>query len=51
MLPAARVEAILADLVARGLLEIRKQGGKTEAARGARRNLYFVTEKYKPDSE
>ena len=51
MLPSSRVESILADLVSRDLLEIRKQGGKTEAARGARRALYFLTEKYKPGSE
>src|SRR5262245_24789369 len=51
MLPPSRVEPILADLLNRGLIETRKQGGKTEAARGARRALYFVTEKYKPDSE
>lgn len=40
------VERLLAELVARGVLETRKQGGKTECARGARRDLYFVSEKY-----
>src|SRR5215475_9870481 len=42
MIPPSRLEIILADLVSRGLLEIRKQGGKTEGARGARRPLYFA---------
>jgi hypothetical protein len=42
---------ILADLVDRGILEIRRQGGKTDHARGARRPLYFVTEKYQSKSE
>jgi len=39
------------DLVERGVLELRRQGGKTESARGARRPLYFITEKYQPRSE
>src|SRR5262245_1381619 len=38
------VGALLEDLLDRGVLEIRKQGGKTDAARGARRDLYFVSE-------
>src|SRR5262245_50323941 len=46
MISQKRLDPILADLLARGLIETRRQGGKTEAARGARRNLYFVTEKY-----
>jgi hypothetical protein len=37
---------VLADLVERDILEIRRQGGKTEQARGARRPLYFVSPKY-----
>jgi hypothetical protein len=45
------VERLLADLVDRGILEIRKQGGKTAVARGARRDLYFVSEKYQSKSE
>ena len=48
MLSQARLASILEDLVARGILEIRKQGGKTEGARGTRRNLYFVDDKYHP---
>lgn len=43
---AETVSRLLEDLVERGVLEIRRQGGKTDAARGARRPLYFVTEKY-----
>jgi len=43
---AETVAELLADLVDRGVLEIRRQGGKTDQARGARRPLYFVTEKY-----
>jgi hypothetical protein len=45
------VERLLADLVARDVLEIRKQGGKTDQARGARRDLYFVSEKYQSRTE
>jgi DNA-binding MarR family transcriptional regulator len=46
MIPPSRLATMLADLVDRGVLETRRQGGKTEAARGARRPLYFITEKY-----
>jgi DNA-binding MarR family transcriptional regulator len=46
MLAPSRLAPILADLVERGLVETRRQGGKTEQARGARRLLYFITEKY-----
>jgi len=46
MLPPARLNAILSDLLDRGFIETRRQGGKTEAARGARRPLYFLTAKY-----
>lgn len=42
----AAVMRLLADLVDRGVLETRKQGGKTDQARGARRDLYFISEKY-----
>jgi len=45
------IERMLSDLVERDILEIRKQGGKTDQARGARRDLYFVTEKYQSKSE
>jgi hypothetical protein len=45
------VERLLADLVERGVIEIRRQGGKTDAARGARRPLYFLTEKYQSKAE
>src|SRR5262245_28326528 len=47
----AAVERLLDDLVERGVLEARKQGGKTDSARGARRDLYFVSEKYQSKSE
>src|SRR5262245_36447882 len=39
---AGTVENLLAELVERGVLEIRPQGGKTEKARGARRPLYVL---------
>jgi hypothetical protein len=45
------VERLLADLVDRDVLEIRRQGGKTDAARGARRPLYFISEKYQSKTE
>lgn len=48
---AKTLAAILDDLVERGVLEIRAQGGKTERARGARRPLYFVSEKYQAKSD
>jgi hypothetical protein len=41
-----KLSRILADLVSRDVLEIRRQGGKTDLARGARRPLYFVSEDY-----
>ena len=40
------VERILEDLIERGIVEMRRQGGKTEQARGARRPLYFIAKKY-----
>lgn len=46
-----RTEAVLADLVERGILEIRRKGGKTEQARGAVTKLYFVSSKYQPHSK
>jgi hypothetical protein len=46
MFSPSRLAPILADLVDRGVLEIRRQGGKTEQSRGARRPLYFINEKY-----
>lgn len=49
MIGEKKLERLLADLCERGILEPRKQGGKTEAARGARRTLYFVSEKYQAD--
>src|SRR5262245_39814029 len=48
---AETVNHLLDDLVERGVLEIRPQGGKTDKARGARRPLYFVGEKYQSKSE
>jgi hypothetical protein len=51
MIAMKRLNRILADLVDRDILEIRRQGGKTDHARGARRPLYFVTEKYQSRSE
>ena len=51
MLAPSRLAPILDDLVSRGVLELRRQGGKTESARGARRPLYFVSEKYQSKSE
>ena len=47
MLPERRVTAIVADLVDRGFVERRKKGGKTERARGAVIDLYFVAEEEK----
>lgn len=35
---------VLDDLVARGVLEVRKRGGKTQSAAGAAIELYFVVE-------
>jgi len=46
LLHEQRVRQLLADLVERGILEIRKKGGKTAVARGAVIDLYFVVEKY-----
>ena len=51
MMPLSRLDPILEDLVERGILEIRRQGGKTDQARGARCPLYFVNEKYQSRSE
>lgn len=51
MLAPSRLKPMLDDLVDRGVLEIRRQGGKTEAARGARRPLYFINEKYQSKLE
>jgi predicted transcriptional regulator len=51
MISARKLGRLLADLVDRGVLEMRRQGGKTDQARGARRPLYFVTEKYQSRSE
>jgi hypothetical protein len=48
---AETVAELLDDLVDRSVLEVRRQGGKTDAARGARRPLYFVSEKYQSRSE
>jgi hypothetical protein len=48
---AEAVAELLDDLVDRGVLEIRRQGGKTDAARGARRPLYFVAPKFESNSE
>ena len=45
LLPAKKVEAMLADLIERGLVERRPKGGKTEQARGAKIMLYFVIER------
>jgi len=45
-IPKKKLGRILADLVRRDVLEIRRQYGKTDTARGARRPLYFVTEQY-----
>ncbi|HKX30643.1 MAG TPA: hypothetical protein VJ302_23340 [Blastocatellia bacterium] len=45
MLPEKRVESMIADLIDRGFIDVRKRGG-TEKARGASVKLYFVTEKY-----
>lgn len=37
-----RIERVLQELAARGLLEAREQGGKTEVARGARRTIWVL---------
>src|SRR5262245_36896354 len=49
--PLPAVERMLDDLAERGILEVRRQGGKTDQARGARRPLYFVSEKYQSKPE
>jgi DNA-binding MarR family transcriptional regulator len=51
MMPPGKLDLMLDDLVERGALEVRRQGGKTDQARGARRPLYFVTEKYQSKTE
>ncbi|MGH9766096.1 MAG: hypothetical protein ACREAB_01575 [Blastocatellia bacterium] len=50
-IPKKKLARMLADLVSRDELEIRRQGGKTDQARGARRPLYFVTEEYQSKSK
>jgi len=50
-LPLVRAEAILADLLDRNVLETRPQGAASEKSRGARRTLYFVSEKYQSKTE
>lgn len=44
LLSEKQVEAMLADLIKRGLIEERKKGGKTAQARGAVITMYFVKE-------
>jgi hypothetical protein len=44
----ARVEELLPQMMAQGLIEEAKQGGKTEAARGRRKTLYSRTDKDLP---
>ncbi len=51
LIPARRVECVLADLVQRGIVELREKGGKTDRARGAKITLYFVSAKYSERSE
>src|SRR5262245_47605434 len=51
MIPARRVEQVLAALVERGIVEPRSKGGKTDKARGAKITLYFLSEKYQSRSE
>lgn len=45
-----RATKLVNDLVELGVLVETKQGGKTESARGARRSLYFVSEKISAES-
>lgn len=42
MITESRVRAILDDLVERGIVQTRRKGGKTDAARGAAITLYFT---------
>lgn len=44
LLSPAKVAALIESLLERGFIEARKQGGKTEQARGQRRTLYFAVE-------
>lgn len=44
MIAAGRAEKLLTELVDRGVLEVRKKGGKTEQARGAATKMYFVAD-------
>jgi hypothetical protein len=51
LLPLYQVERLLNDLIARGIVETQKKGGKTDGARGARIDLYFVSKKYKSNQD
>jgi len=51
LIPLSKLKQVLEDLVDRDILEVRRQGGKTDQARGARRPLYFVSEKYQSRPE
>lgn len=42
LIAEARVRKVLDELVERGLVQVRKKGGKTDGARGASITLYFV---------
>ena len=44
--PAGKVEKLLTELIDRGILEVRKKGGKTEQARGASIKMYFLASDY-----
>lgn len=48
LLTVRRVEQVLDELIARGLVELRRKGGKTDGARGAVIKLYFLIGKNKP---
>jgi hypothetical protein len=47
LLPIPQVKRLLDDLIDRGIIVTAKKGGKTDGARGARIDLYFIAEKYK----
>ncbi len=46
LIAAGKVEKLLTELIDRGILEVRKKGGKTEQARGASIKMYFLASDY-----
>lgn len=46
LIAAGKVEKLLNDLIERGILVVRKKGGKTEGARGAVIKMHFLADGY-----